>query len=114
MSEKRMYRVIFANQGQIYEVYARAASHSALIGFVEIEGLVFNAKSGVVIDPSEEKLKSEFEGVNKTFIPMHAIVRIDEVSKQGPAKIVPFDGKMQTVVSYPGTPLPSGNEPTRK
>lgn len=41
----------------------------------------------MLVDPAEERLKSEFEGVNRTYIPMHAVVRIDEVEKEGVAKI---------------------------
>ena len=41
----------------------------------------------MLVDPSEEKLKSEFEGVSRSYIPMHSIVRIDEVAKEGVGKI---------------------------
>ena len=83
---QQVYRVFFQNQGQIYEVYARNIYQSELYGFVEIEDYTFGNKSQVVIDPSEEKLRNEFEGVQRSFIPMHAIVRIDEVEKEGVAK----------------------------
>ena len=43
-------------------------------------------RSSVVVDPSEEKLKTEFNSVKRCFIPMHSIVRIDEVEKQGTSK----------------------------
>ena len=56
-------------------------------GFITIEGLAFNERSTVVVDPGEEKLKSEFEQVKRFFVPMHAVIRIDEVDKQGIAKI---------------------------
>jgi hypothetical protein len=87
-----MYKVIFANQGKIYEVYARKVSHGSLFGFVEVEKLVFGARSSVVVDPSEERIQGEFSGVSRTFLPLHAIVRIDEVDKQGTAKITTADG----------------------
>lgn len=82
-----IYKVIFANQGQIFEVYARQIYQSDLYGFIEIEELVFGERSQMLVDPSEERLKSEFEGVNRSYIPMHAIVRIDEVAKEGVGKI---------------------------
>lgn len=110
MAKKRLFRVQFVNQGKVYEIYAKRAGHSSMLGFIEIEGLVFGEKSSVVIDPSEERLKSEFEGVSVTYVPMHAVIRIDEVEKQGTAKIVPLDGKSDNVVSYPftsGTPKKS-------
>jgi len=100
-NKKRLYRIQFVNHGKLYEIYARRVESSALFGFIEIEGLVFGEKSSVVIDPSEERLKSEFEGVPITHVPMHAVTRIDEVEKQGIAKIVPIDGKSENIVPYP-------------
>ncbi len=41
----------------------------------------------MVVDPSEERLKVEFNDVKRTYIPMHSVFRIDEVSKQGVAKV---------------------------
>ena len=88
MSKKDViFKVIFASQGKIYEVYARGVTQGSLFGFVEIEQLVFGEKSSVLVDPSEEKLKSEFTGVLRSHIPMHAILRIDEVEKEGLSKI---------------------------
>lgn len=92
MAAKTLYKVTFANQGQIYEVYARKVSHGALFGFVEVEDLVFGERSSIVLDPSEEKIKSEFKGVKRTYLPMHSIVRIDEVDKQGASKISKAEG----------------------
>ncbi len=87
MSRLPIYKVVFLNLGQIYEVYARQIYQSDLYGFIEIEELVFGERSGMLVDPVEEKLKSEFEGVKRSYIPMHAVVRIDEVSKEGVASI---------------------------
>jgi hypothetical protein len=92
MSKKTLYKVVFMNQGQVYEVYARSVGHGSLFGFVEIEELVFGERSSVVVDPSEEKIKSEFKGVKRTFLPMHAIIRIDEVDKEGTSKISKPEG----------------------
>ena len=87
MSKKRIYRVVFMNQGKVYELHAKEVSQSDLYGFITVGQFVFGEGSGVVIDPSEEKLKSEFEGVESTFLPMHTILRIDEVQKSGTNKI---------------------------
>ncbi len=80
------------NQGRVYEIYARNIGHGALFGFVEVEELVFGNRSSVVVDPSEEKIKTEFEGVKRTYLPMHAIMRIDEVDKEGASKISKLEG----------------------
>ena len=88
-----IYRISFHNQGKIYELYAEAVYQSEMYGFVVIEDLLFDRNQTVVIDPSEEKLKDEFTGVNRTLVPMHAIIRVDEVEKKGTSKIVELDGK---------------------
>lgn len=89
MSKPRLYRISFQNQGQVYELYARNVSHGGMLGFVEIENIVFGEKSTVVLDPGEEKLKTEFANVTRTYVPVHAVIRIDQVDKPGIARIVP-------------------------
>lgn len=91
-TRSRTYRVSFHNQGKIYEIYARNVSHGGMPGFVEVENLLFGEKSALVLDTSEEKLKAEFENVERFYVPLHAVIRIDEVSKQGTARITPGGG----------------------
>ena len=43
--------------------------------------------SSVLVDPTQESLKAEFNAVSRSYIPLHAIIRIDEVNKKGLAKI---------------------------
>lgn len=87
MPANHIYRVTFFNQGSVYEVYARQVTQGGLYGFIEVEGLLFNERSKLVIDPNEDRLKQEFEGVQRFHIPMHAVVRIDEVEREGVARI---------------------------
>lgn len=99
MAARQIYKVIFMNQGQVYEIFARSVSQGALFGFIEVEEIVFGERTTVVVDPAEEKLKSEFETVKRTYIPMHAIIRIDEVEKQGVGKISSLDSS--NVAQFP-------------
>jgi hypothetical protein len=92
MSANTIFKIVFVSQGQVYEIYARSVGHGSLFGFVEIEKLVFGERSSVVVDPSEEKIKTEFAGVTRTYLPMHSIIRIDEVEKQGMSKISKLEG----------------------
>jgi len=92
MAASHIFRIIFVNQGKVYEVYARKVNHGELFGFIEVEELVFGERSSVVLDPSEERIKGEFSGVKRTFLPMHSILRIDEVKKQGVSKITALEG----------------------
>lgn len=82
-----IFKVTFLNKGKVYEVFVRQVYQSDLYGFIEIEEFVFDERSQVVVDPSEEKLKNEFAGVRRSYIPIQAIIRIDEVDKSGVAKI---------------------------
>jgi len=100
MSAPPIYKVIFLNQGKVYEIYARHVSQTgALFGFVEVEELVFDARKSVVVDPAVERLQIEFAGVKKTYLPMHYVLRIDEVDKQGISKITNADGS--NVAQFP-------------
>ena len=92
MKQSPLYRVIFVANGRQYEVYARKVGPGALLGFVEIEGLVFGERSSVVVDPSEERLKAEFADVKRCHVPMHAVLRIDEVATRGSARITLIEG----------------------
>ena len=94
MSKQNLYRVVFMSQGQVYEIYAREVGHGEMFGFIEVEQLVFGERTTVVVDPSEEKIKAEFEHVNRTYLPMHSIIRIDEVDKQGASKISKLEGNV--------------------
>ncbi|MBS0365319.1 MAG: DUF1820 family protein [Proteobacteria bacterium] len=92
MATSHIFRIMFVNQGKVYEVYARRVGHGDLFGFIEVEELVFGERSSVVLDPSEERIKGEFSGVKRTFLPMHSVLRIDEVKKQGVSKITALEG----------------------
>jgi len=105
MSRSVIYRVQFVNQDTIYEIYARQVSESDMFGFMEVEEIVFGETSSVLVDPSEEKLKNEFKGVQRTYIPTHNVVRIDEVEQQGVAKISAYSGKANNVHAFPRRPL---------
>lgn len=105
---RHLYRVAFVNQGKVYEVYCRKVGQGGLFGFVEIEDMVFGERTSVVVDPSEDKLRSEFEGVKRAFIPMHAVVRIDEVSREGHARISDYEGGGNV------TPFPMYTPPGKK
>jgi hypothetical protein len=106
-SKRQIYKVIFLNQGEIYEIYASSIYQSELYGFIEVEEFLFGERAQVVVDPSEERLKNEFNGVQRSFIPMHAVVRIDEVEKEGIAKVTEASGN---VAAFPMPFGPGGRK----
>lgn len=90
-----IYRVIFNNQGEVYELYTRYIYQSEMYGFVEVEELLFDdSQISDALDETEakanfDKLKLEFAGVKRSFIPLPSINRIDEMEKPGVVKVSP-------------------------
>jgi hypothetical protein len=101
MPPANIFKVVFANQGRVYEIYARKVGHGTLFGFVEVEELIFGERSAVVVDPSEEKIQAEFAGVKRTYLPLHSVIRIDEVRKSGVSKVSAVDGSNVTQFPFP-------------
>jgi hypothetical protein len=113
MAASHIFKVVFVNQGKVYEIYVRKVGHGTMFGFVEIEDLVFGERSSVVVDPAEERIKAEFAGVTRSFLPLHSVLRIDEVRKQGVAKISALEGS--NVSQFPLGPfMPPAGEPGAK
>jgi hypothetical protein len=106
-----IYRVTFLCRNEVYEVYARSVSQGSLFGFIEVEELLFGERTKLLIDSSEERLKNEFDGVRRTHIPMHAVLRVDEVDKPGRGRITAGDGKVAT---FPMTVVPPPGGSSKK
>jgi hypothetical protein len=84
---KTLYKITFLNYGRIYVLYARSVNSGSLWGFTEVAGLVFDVHEGLVVDPTEERLREEFGDTRVLHLPMQSIVRIEEVEKKGPSAI---------------------------
>jgi hypothetical protein len=108
MAASHIFKVQFVREGKVWEVYARKVTHGELYGFIEVEEFVFGERATVVVDPSEERIKSEFAGVKRTWLPLHSVLRIDEVRKQGISKISAYEGG--NVSQFPAPLLPPGPE----
>lgn len=87
MATKKLYKIVFHNNGKVYELYARSVSSSDLWGFTCVSGLEFGTREGVLVDPTEERLREEFSGTKVLHLPMQSIVRIEEVATRGVAVI---------------------------
>ena len=84
---KPLYKVTFLNHGTVYELYARHIAGSSLWGFTEVGELVFDVHEGLVVDPTEERLRDEFGNTRKLHLPMQSIVRVEEVERKGQSAI---------------------------
>tara|TARA_X000000368_G_scaffold106869_1_gene82900 strand:+ start:281 stop:607 length:327 start_codon:yes stop_codon:yes gene_type:complete len=106
MKTKCVYKIIFIQLGEIYEVFAKKIYQSDMYGFVEVEEYIFNKDKQLVVDPSSEKLKNEFSNVERSYIPINSIMRIDKVNEMGEAKIKENKGQV--------SPLPLNIQPSNK
>lgn len=111
MSEP-LFRITFYNREEIYEMYAKHIYQSDMYGFIEVEEFVFGERSQLVVDPAEEQLKQQFLGVSRSYIPMHSIIRIDEVEKLGIAKVTNSEGGGK-VAAFPGMPAGGNGGPKK-
>ncbi|GKW13368.1 MULTISPECIES: DUF1820 family protein [Pectobacterium] len=101
-NESALYRIQFINNGKNYQLYVRELVQSSLFGFIEIADFVFDSQSTLLVDPSTEKLKTEFSGVSRSFIPLQAIIRIDAVTEKGSARISDLGDNVTAFPYLPG------------
>ncbi len=83
MADKPLYKIIFLNQGKVYELYSEGVTSSGLWGFIEVSDLVFETGEGLVVDPTEEKMRLEFAGAKVLHLPIQSVLRVEEVEKRG-------------------------------
>ena len=100
----RIFRISFHNNGKVYQLHAQQVGHGDLYGFVEVRDLLFDEHTSVVIDPAEERLKTEFAGVQRLLLPMHTVIRIEEVEKRGQNKILDLDTSFSNIMPFPVPP----------
>lgn len=72
------YRIVFKQDKKTYEVYVRNVNDESIIGFLEIEKIMFS--KFIKANKMEKTFKKEFKDADRIYIPVHAISRIDEIS----------------------------------
>ena len=60
-----------------------------------------------MVDPSEEKLKNEFAGVKRSYIPLHSVIRIDEVEREGAVRVSEASASGAKISHLPFNGIPS-------
>lgn len=100
---KMLYRITFIHHDEIYEIYAKNILESEIFSFLEVEDIVFGEHTNMVVDPSEERLRHEFQDVQRTYIPTHTIIRIDRVKRQGKAKVKDLKTQQSNISPFPRT-----------
>ena len=102
-SKAHTFRIQFHNNNRIYELYAHEVAQAQMMGFIEVGQIIFGEHSKILIDPAEEKLKSEFGNVKYSYIPHHSVIRIDEVEQSGKNRILDSEGS--SITNFPGASL---------
>jgi len=100
MSE-RLYKVTFLNGPKVYELYAHKVESGRLWGFVEVSGLAFDVKEGLVVDPTEERLRDEFGDTRVLHLPMQSVIRVEEVERRGQLSIRDAGTGERVVTPFP-------------
>ena len=80
---EKLYRIAFLNHGKVYELFCTGVCTSGLLGFLEVSGLELGDKDSLVVDPTEEKMRDEFDGVEVLHLPLHSVLRVEQVKKKG-------------------------------
>jgi hypothetical protein len=101
MNTRILYKVTFLNASKIYELYARRVSASSLWGFTEVADLVFDVSEGLVVDPTEERLRDEFADTRVLHLPMQSVVRVEEVDRKGKLNIRDAGTGEKVVTPFP-------------
>lgn len=98
---KPLYKVSFLSHGKVYELYARRVASGSLWGFVEVAELVFDVHDGLVVDPTEERLRAEFGDTRVLHLPMQAVLRVEEVERKGQSAIRDAESGERVVTPFP-------------
>jgi hypothetical protein len=108
MPKKSLYKVIFLNHGKVYELYARGVVSSGLWGFIEVSDLVFETGKGVVVDPTEERMRDEFSDAKVLHLPLQSVMRVEEVEKRGQC-LIREQQSGENITPFPLPPSKSQN-----
>jgi hypothetical protein len=98
---KPLYKVSFFSHGKVYELYARHVDTSRMWGFTEVGELVFDINAGVVVDPTEERLRDEFGHTKMLHLPMQSVLRVEEVERKGQSAIRDAESGEKVVTPFP-------------
>ena len=79
MAIRQYFKILFRDQNEVLELHAAHIFQSELYGFIEVEELILGMGNDIVVNPKKEKVREMFSHVHRSFIPLNAILRIDEI-----------------------------------
>jgi len=77
--EKKVFKVYFFHMDKVYTLFAKEVNASGeLYNMCEISDIIFQRNKNLIV-PSEDEVRQEFSNIKKLMIPLHHLVRIDEL-----------------------------------
>ena len=88
-TSKSLFKITFTDEeDKTITVHAEEVSPSSLLGFIEAAELVFPDPSDIIITPADNKARTLFKDVKRTYIPINRIIRIDELSSDKKTPVI--------------------------
>lgn len=69
-NERPIYRILYVEQEEVKEIYAQYISEETLVGFIEADTLLNQGARKSAVPTNQ---------VRRCYIPLHTILRIDEI-----------------------------------
>ena len=104
-----LYKVKFIQQEVVVELIAKYISEESLMGFIEIEDIIFPGSGEPFA--TDEKYREEFFGIERCYLPLHTLLRIDELSTATEKVVGEVKYKKNNVRRIPLRNPPPNNNP---
>ena len=77
--QKKVFKVYFFHMDKVYTLFAKEVNASGeLYNMCEISGIIFQRNKNLIV-PSEDEVRQEFSNLKRLMIPLHHLIRIDEL-----------------------------------
>ncbi|MCD8552984.1 DUF1820 family protein [Seleniivibrio sp.] len=94
---KKLYKIVFIDEDKkVQTIHASYLNPSSFLGLIEISDIVFIGQSDIIISPDDGKLKEVFKNVERSYIPLNYIVRIDEITMHKETPVIRLYSETQT------------------
>ena len=98
---KKYFKIIFYDEEhKPLTVCAQNVHPSNILGFIDVEKLIFMDPSNIILTPDDDKIRNIFKNVEKIMLPLNHIIRIDELN----------EGLTPVIVNISQTEKINGNE----
>ncbi len=78
--KKKLFKIKFIDdKKEVKTIHSNKLNPSSFLGLIEISEIVFMETSDILITPDDDKIRKEFKDVERTFLPINSIIRIDEI-----------------------------------